>query len=148
MRKIDKATADQAERLFDIMVKATEVGCAKSYPPEVVAIWHKGRSADGQADVIAEGHIFSLQDEGLIRGFVHIGDSEVVGLFVHPDDHRKGYGTDLFRFAVEKIGTRPILVLSTLNAAPFYETLGCHKVATETVRRHDHDIYVERMELV
>ena len=148
MRKIDKATPDQAERLFEIVMRATEVGCAPSYPPQIISIWNKGRSVTGQAGVIAEGRIYSLQDEGLIRGFVHVGDSQVVGLFVHPDDHRKGYGTDLFHFAVAKIGTRPILVLSTLNAVPFYAKLGCRKLGIELVRRHDHDIYVERMELV
>ena len=148
MRKIDKATRDQAERLFDILVRAVEVACAPYYPPEVIAIWNKGRSAEGQARVIAEGHIYSIQEEGVIRGFVDIGDAEVVGLYVHPDDHGKGYGTDLFRFAVDKIGTRPITVKSSLNAVPFYTKLGCHKVATELVRRHEHDIYVERMELV
>ena len=148
MRMIDKATPDQAGRLFELMVRATEIGCALFYPPEVISIWHKGRSVEGQAGVIAEGHIYSLQDEGAVRGFVDVGDSEVVGLFVHPDDHRKGYGTALFRFAVDMIGTRPILVLATLNAVPFYSTLGCRKVATELVRRHDHDIYVQRMELV
>jgi len=130
------------------MVRAVEVGCAPYYPPEVIAIWNKGRSVEGQAGVIAEGHLYSIQEDGIVRGFVDIGNAEVVGLFIHPDDHRKGYGTDLFRFAVDKLGTRPILVLSSLNAAPFYARLGCHKMATELVRRHDHDIYVERMELV
>ncbi len=148
MKRIDKASPDQAERLFEIMVRATEVGCAASYPPEVIAIWHKGRSVEGMAGVIAEASIFTLIDDDVPRGFVHVGESEVVGLFVHPDDHCKGYGTDLFRFAVEKIGTRPILILSTLNAVAFYSGLGCHRVATESVRRHEHDIYVERMELV
>ncbi len=148
MRRIDKATPEQAERLFDIMVRATEVGCTPSYPPEVIAIWHKERSAEGMAGVIAEADIYSMVDEDIIRGFVHIGDSEIVGLFVHPDDHRNGYGTELFRFAVDRIGTRPILVLATLNAVSFYSTLGCRKVATESVRRHGHDIFVERMELV
>jgi GNAT superfamily N-acetyltransferase len=148
MRKIDKATPDQAERLFELMVRATEIGCAQFYPQEVLAIWHEGRSAEGQASGIAEGHTYSIQDGGVVRGFVDVGDSEVVGLFVHPDDHRKGYGTDLFRFAVDMIATKPILVLSTLNAVPFYSKLGCRVVATESVRRHDHDIYVKRMELV
>jgi GNAT superfamily N-acetyltransferase len=145
--KIDRATADQAERLFEIMVRATEVGCAPDYPPEVIAIWHKGRSAQGMAGVIAQSDVYSLTDGGVIRGFVHIGESEVIGLFVHPDDHGKGFGTELFRFAVDKIGTRPILIKATLNAVPFYLHRGCRKVATESVRRHDHDIYVQRMEL-
>lgn len=148
MRKIEKATSDQAERLFEIMLRATEIGCAPCYPPEVIAIWHKGRSVDGQADTIAEECVYSIHDAGKISGFVHIGDSEVIGLFVHPDDHRKGYGTDLFRFAVDQIEARPITVLSTLNAVPFYSKFGCKKVATELVRRQDHDIYVVRMEWI
>jgi GNAT superfamily N-acetyltransferase len=148
MRKIDGATRDQAERLFDIMVRATEVGCSRSYPPEVIAIWHKGGSAEGMTDVIANADVYSLRDCDSIRGFVNIGDSEVVGLFVQPDHHRRGYGIELFHFATDKIGVRPIVVKATLNGVPFYSELGCHKVTTESVRRHDHDIYIERMELV
>ena len=148
MRKIDRATSDQAERLFEIMVRATEVGCAPCYPPEIIAIWHNGRSVEGQASAIAEGGLYSIHDEGTIRGFVDIGPAEIIGLFVHPDDHRKGYGTDLFRFAIDNLEARPVTVLSTLNAVPFYSALGCRKVATEFVRRCEHDIYVERMEWV
>jgi GNAT superfamily N-acetyltransferase len=148
MRRIERATADQASLLFEIMVRATELGCAPCYPREIVSIWHKGRSVEGMAGVIAQGGVYVLIDGEAVRGFVHIGDSEVVGLFVHPDDQRKGYGTELFRFAVGKMPARPILVKATLNAVPFYAKLGCRKVGMESVRRHDRDIYVERMELV
>jgi [ribosomal protein S5]-alanine N-acetyltransferase len=145
--RIERATREQAGRLFEIMVRATEVGCAASYPPEIIAIWHKGRSVEGMAGVIAQSHVYSLIDGDSVRGFVHTGDSEVLGLFVDPHDHRKGYGAALFRFAVDKIGVRPIVVRATLNAVPFYTGLGCRRVAVELVRRHGHDIYVERMEL-
>ena len=147
MSKINKATPDQAEQLFEIMVRATEIGCATSYPPEVIAIWHKGRSADGMATAIAKTGVYSLRDGGDIRGFVHIEDSTVMGLFVHPEDHLKGYGTVLFRFATKKINLRPIVVRATLNAVPFYSRFGCYRVAIESVRRHDHDIYIVRMNL-
>jgi len=33
-----------------------------------------------------------------------------VGLFVHQHNHRKDYGSELFRFAIDKIGKRPIIV--------------------------------------
>jgi GNAT superfamily N-acetyltransferase len=147
MSNIDKATPDQAERLFDIMVRATDVACSSWYPPEVIRIWHKGRSAEGMADVITGADVYCLSDGDAVRGFVHVGDSEIVGLFVDPDEQGKGYGTELFQFATLKICTRPIVVKATLNAVPFYSKLGCRKVAMEAVRRHDHDIYVERMEL-
>lgn len=148
MTRIESATIDQAGRVFDILVQATELGCAAWYPPEIMSIWHKGRSVEGMAGVIAQGGVYVLIDGQAVRGFVHIGDSEVIGLFVHPDDQRKGYGTELFRFAVGKMRVRPILVKATLNSTSFYAKLGCRKVWTESVRRHDHDIYVERMELL
>lgn len=148
MKRIESVTVDQASRVFGIMVRATELGCAAFYPSEVIAIWHRGRSVEGMAGVIAEGDIYVLIEEQVVRGFVHFRDSEVVGLFVHPDDQRKGYGTELFRFAVGKMHARPILIKATLNAVPFYAKLGCRKVRTELVRRHERDIYVERMELV
>lgn len=146
MRRIGKATADQAPRLFEIMLAATEVGGAPFYPREVMRVWHKGRSVEGMRGVIARGDVYSLEVDGAVRGFVHISDSEVLGLFVHPDDHGKGHGTELFRFALDRIPTRPVVLLSTLNAVPFYARLGCRTLATESVRRHDRDIYVVRME--
>ena len=87
---IAQATTGQAERLFEIMVRAIEVGCAPDYPPEIIRIWNKGRSAEGMAGVIAKEELYALHDDGVIRGFVHIADSEIVGLFVHPDDQRRG----------------------------------------------------------
>jgi GNAT superfamily N-acetyltransferase len=147
VRRIERSTPEQAERLFDIMVRATRVGCAPFYPPEVIAIWHEGRSPTGMAEVIAGADMHSLIDD-TVRGFVHVDGSEVVGLFVDPDDHGKGYGTELFRFALDRIGARPVVVRATLNAVTFYARFGFRKVGTEAVRRHDRDLYVERMELV
>jgi GNAT superfamily N-acetyltransferase len=135
-----------AGRLFEIMVRATEVGCAGSYPADILAVWHKGRSARGMQRVISQSDVFALIDDGIVRGWVHVAGAEVVGLFVHPDDHRKGYGADLFRFAVDRIERRPITILATLNSVPFYRRMGCRCVGLEAGRRHDRDIYVERME--
>jgi hypothetical protein len=42
MSTIGKATTDQADRLFEIMVTAIEVGYASFYPAEVIDIWNKG----------------------------------------------------------------------------------------------------------
>lgn len=147
MSIICNATADQAESLFNIMVRATQDGCAVSYPPEIIAIWHKGRSAEGMAAIIVEDQVYTLVEGDRIRGFLHIDGPEIVGLFVDPADHGRGYGSQLIHFAEDKIRQRPIVVKATLNAVAFYSKLGFRKVATESVRRHGHDIYVERMML-
>lgn len=147
MTRIDRAKPQQAAPLFDIFIRAIEVGCARFYPADVIAAWNQGRSVERMESFLGEAEVYSLHAGNLLRGFVHVGDSEVVGLFVDPDVHRRGYGTELFRFAVERIRSRPILVKATLNAVPFYLKMGCRKVAVDSVRRHDRDIYVQRMEL-
>jgi len=147
MKEIKRATTEQSARLFEIMVKATEAGCASFYPPEIIEIWHKGRTAEGMAEVIEKSEFYYLVDEEIIRGFVNINDTELLGLFVWPDDHGKGYGKELFHFGINKILNRPVIIKATLNAVPFYSSLGCRKKGVEAVRRHGHDIYVHRMEL-
>lgn len=144
--RIERATPDQAPQLFDIMVRATEAGCASHYPPDILAIWHQGRSVGGMAGVIADGGVYCLTDQAQIRGFVHLDKSEIVGLFVHSSDHRKGYGAALFRFAAGTIRERPVRVNATLNAVPFYEKQGCRRMGLASVRRHERDIYIMRME--
>ena len=84
-------------------------------------------------------------DENLV-GFVHLRDPELVGLFVDPDVQRCGYGSELFRFAVQKIRSRPVILDATLNAINFYLKRGCVPGPMKSVRRNDRDIYVRRME--
>jgi GNAT superfamily N-acetyltransferase len=148
LNKIIKANSEQAKQLFDIMVRATEIGCRLFYPSEIISIWHKGRSAEGMADFIGQTNIYCILSKNTIRGFVHFDDTEIIGLFIDPDYHRKGYGSELFHFSVDKIKNRPIIIKSTLNAVSFYLRMGCHCVSTELVRRHDRDIYVKNMEWV
>ncbi|MGD9201914.1 MAG: hypothetical protein PVI26_10145 [Chitinispirillia bacterium] len=45
MNTIIKANSEYAKQLFNIMVRATEIGCSSFYPSEIISIWHKGRSS-------------------------------------------------------------------------------------------------------
>lgn len=142
---ISRATPDQAGRILQIMKRATEDCCSSHYPPEIIAIWHKGRSVEDMAKTIASQFVFSAHDREKLCGFIQLHESRIVGLFVDPELQGKGYGTALFRFAEEAISTRPIRFRSTLNAVTFYEKLGCIKLALNTLRRHDRDIYFQEM---
>ena len=148
MKAINKATTDQAERLFQIQIQAVVLGCAPYYPSEIIGVWNIGRSVAGMAKVIATGNIYSVHEADVIVGFIEILPSEIPGLFIDPNYHGKGYGSELLRFAIEKIKKRPIMIQSTLNAVSFYSRHGFQKIATESVRRHDRDIYVVKMKYV
>jgi ribosomal protein S18 acetylase RimI-like enzyme len=99
------------------------------------------------AAVIAEGDVYTLLIGDLVGGFVHLAGAEIVALFVDPAQQGQSYGRQLLRFAQDQIEHRPIVLKSTLNAVAFYARFGFREVATESVRRHGHDIYVVRMEL-
>ena len=144
---IRKAQPDDAEALFDIMVRATGTNCSASYPPEIMEIWHKGRTPDGMRKIIITDEFYCLTDDRKPLGFVHFTDTEIVGLCIDPEYHGIGVGTRLFEFAASRIPARPLRVNSSLNAEGFYQKRGCVRVGMGTIRRNDHDIYVVKMEL-
>jgi N-acetylglutamate synthase-like GNAT family acetyltransferase len=147
MKFIRKAKAADATRLFEILVDATTAGGAGFYPDDILDDWHGGRTVRGMAEVLNNEKFFVLEDEGQVRGYVHMTDDQIVGLFVDPSDHGTGYGKALVTFAINEIKQRPIKILATLNAVEFYAKYGFEKVRMETIRRHERDIYVWEMRL-
>ncbi len=147
MKLISKASTKDAIRLFEILSAATTAGGIGYYPQDIINDWHAGRSAAGMREVLLSETFYNLLDEGEIKGYVHLGNAEIVGLFVDPKDHGRGYGRDLIHFAIKEIRDRPVKVLATLNAVDFYAKFGFEKVDMRVVRRHERDIYVWEMRL-
>ncbi|MEX0330417.1 MAG: GNAT family N-acetyltransferase [Puniceicoccaceae bacterium] len=147
MKFIRKAKAADATRLFEILVESTAAGGAGYYPEDILEDWHRGRTVRGMSEVLFYENFYVLEDESEPRGYVHLAEGKIVGLFVDPKDHRKGYGRALFEFARNEIKERPIKILATLNAVEFYARFGFEKIAMQTVRRNERDIYVWEMEL-
>jgi GNAT superfamily N-acetyltransferase len=147
MKFIRKAAAGDASRLFEILVGATAAGSAGYYPEDIIRDWHAGRTVRGMAEVLAHETFFVLSDEGEVKGYVHLGSGEIVGLFVDPKEHGKGYGKALLQFAIKEVTERPVKVYATLNAVEFYARYGFAKVQMRAIRRHERDIYVWEMRL-
>ena len=147
MKFIRKAKAADASRLFEILVESTAAGGAGHYPADILEDWHRGRTVRGMSEVLFYENFYVLEDEAEVRGYVHLGEGKIIGLFVDPKDHGKGYGKALFEFARGEIRERPITILATLNAVDFYARFGFEKVGLQTVRRNERDIYVWEMTL-
>ncbi len=146
MKLITNARLGDAPRIFEILVQATSVGGIGYYPEQILKDWHRGRSLTGMREFLMEERVFTLHDEDEIKGFIHITDNEVVGLYVHPDDHGKGYGGSLLFHGLNEIRERPVVVRATLNAVDFYAKFGFKKVKFGINRRNERDIYVWIME--
>lgn len=64
-------------------------------------------------------------DDGIIKGFVRVSESEVEKLFVEPQFQGRGTGAELLRFAVEKLGANELWVLEyNTRGIAFYERNG------------------------
>ena len=147
MDLISRAGLGDASRIFDIMVRATEKGSIGYYPQDIIDYWHRGRTPVGMREIVSTERVFMLSSDGVIKGFVHLNDRGIIGLFVDPDEQGKGYGRSLLKFALNEVSERPTRVLATLNAVAFYEKAGFAKIKLEVVRRSERDIYVWIMEL-
>ena len=145
---IRKAKDGDADRLFSILVEATQAGCIGFYPEEISDDWHRGRTARGMREVVAKETFYTLSEYDGVKGFLHLNDQEIVGLFVDPKEHGKRHGRALLLFALKEIKERPIKVYATLNAVGFYTKFGFEKVKLVVVRRNERDIYVWEMRLV
>ena len=103
MKLIRKAKAGDVSRLFSILVEATREGGSGYYPDDILEDWHSGRTAAGMAEVLRYETFYVLQHEDELRAYVHISKGQIVGLFVDPKDHGKGYGRAMVEFAKKEI---------------------------------------------
>lgn len=133
--------------MFSILVNATEVGSVGYYPEDIIQEWHRGRTSKGMAEVLLSETFYVLQENKEIKGYIHINAYKILGLFVDPSEHGKGYGKALLKFALNEIKERPIKILATLNAVEFYDHFGFKKVLLKAICRRDRDIYVWEMQL-
>ena len=75
--------------------------------------------------LIADGKKVYMLTDDIPVGIVSIKDNLIENLYVLPERYRKGYGTKLLNFAIEKCDGAPILtVLNNNSAIEMYRKFG------------------------
>lgn len=93
------------------------------------------------ADVIKASMVFIAEMDGVIVGVLRGKKDKLQSLFVRGDVHRQGIGRKLVnRFEQECAlqGSRKIILMSTLFAVPFYQSMG-YKKSTGIRSMHSFD---------
>lgn len=142
----ERALVTDAEEVTALHSRAIGQVCSFSYPPEIIEIWNVGRTIDGLREIILIDEFYLERNDGLIDGFVHFNENEIVGLFLRLECIGKGLGRKLFEFAISKISCRPVKILASLNAVEFYKHMGCFEKGYKVERRNDRDIYFMEMQ--
>lgn len=144
------ATVYDAQSIHDLHTLSVRKLCAKSYSSEIIDGWLKGRTPEGYRG-IHDNAMYLLEDNCRIVGFSHVVPGEIVAIFIHPDFTRKGYGSQLVRHALgiaKKDWEGTIKIDSTLNAEPFYRSLGFRKIGETDVKRNNILIRVINMQYI
>lgn len=123
---------DEGRLYFDLHTRSVRGLAADCYPPEVLDAWtvpiteeqlrNFNRNVDGETRLIAE-----LGGEPAGLGALVAANSELRACYVVPEAARRGVGTAIVR-EIERLalaqGLDHLHLLASLNAEPFYATLG------------------------
>ncbi len=126
--QIRKATTADAQAIFYIRIAAINSQCTGHYPAHDLEVWTTWKWSQQFVQMIEDkAYVATLGDKVVASGMVDLGSGQVDAVFVHPSLMRRGIGrmmmAHLERLAI-KVGLAQLKLDATLNAAPFYRSLG------------------------
>lgn len=78
----------------------------------------------GKDEILRTIYVF---DDGLIRGFLQMNDTEICKLYVDPFFQNKGIGSDLIEYAIKELYADYLWALEkNVKAISFYQRHGFH----------------------
>ncbi len=152
IREADPADADS---IRDVHVRAIRELGTQAYSREQVEAWAAGCASAEYAETITdEGTAFVVAEEdGSVVGFGTMSfapaaeyrtsvDAAVTGVYVDPDVARRGVGSRLYDALERRArnrGAESLGLRASLNAVPFYEAQGYHRVAERSHEFSSHE---------
>ena len=141
---IRKAFEKDKDDIYRVHTKAIQETCSSHYGPNEVEVWLRRQDPGRYLEFLRQGEIMIAEDQDeRVVGFGHATSDTILneeiedqgkfhavhikGLFVDPEQHRKGAGSSLMNH-LEKtasgLGAKILTVHATLNAVEFYRKCG------------------------
>ena len=140
-----RATAGDAEAVYEIVLRALRETNARDYPASVIDRLVL-TLPEGVASKLEEWHAYVAVVEGRIVGTASLNDRTVRAVFVHPDYQGRGIGTELMN-SVENAASvqseSTLSVQSSITAQPFYAKRG-FKVVREVFYGEERTIVMSK----
>jgi GNAT superfamily N-acetyltransferase len=125
---IRKAVRADADAAWDIRRAAVMSECLNAYPLDQLEQWTGGTASRAFADAVEERLLVATVDEHVAgTGMIDLTTGKIDAIFVHPAYMKRGIGTAMVRHLETLARSQELRELkldSTLNAAPFYRSLG------------------------
>ena len=140
-----RATAGDAEAVYEIVLRALRETNACDYPASVIDRLVL-TLPEGVASKLEEWHAYVAVVDGRIVGTASLNDRTVRAVFVHPDYQGRGIGTELMN-SVENAASvqseSTLSVQSSITAQPFYAKRG-FKVVREVFYGEERTIVMSK----
>ena len=124
--EIRRATAGDAEAVYEIVLRALRETNARDYPASVIDRLVL-TLPKGVASTLEEWHAYVAVVDGRIVGTGSLNSNTVRAVFVHPDYQGRGIGTklmDAVENAAKVQSVNTLSVQSSITAQPFYVKRG------------------------
>ena len=143
--EIRRATAGDAEAVYEIVLRSLRETNARDYPASVIDRLVL-TLPEGVASKLEEWHAYVAVVDGRIVGTASLNDRTVRAVFVHPDYQGRGIGTELMN-SVENAASvqseSTLSVQSSITAQPFYAKRG-FKVVREVFYGEERTIVMSK----
>ena len=127
--------ADDTDAVVDLRNRSFEELSGDAYSPAQKAALRENRTQKDYAEDLIRNHIMLGFDDGLglvaMGGWIAVSDDPEIGrirkLAVHPAMARQGLGRHMVEDAEQRArdaGCKRFIVRASINAVPFYESLG------------------------
>jgi GNAT superfamily N-acetyltransferase len=125
---IRKATAVDAQSIFDIRILAINNQCSGHYAADDLARWTAGVMSPQFVQMVEDrAYIATIGDQVVASGMIDLDSGQVDAVFVSPKLMGQGLGRAMMlhlEFLARAAGLAQLKLDSTLNAAAFYRSLG------------------------
>jgi len=125
---IRKATAADAQSIFDIRIAAINSQCTGYYAADDLARWTAGAMSPQFVQMMTdEAYVAMVGERVAGSGMVDLDSGQIDAVFVLPELMGQGLGRAMMlhlEHLAIRAGLAQLKLDSTLNAAPFYRSLG------------------------
>ncbi len=125
-------TPDDIHQIANIYSASIRKLCSNEYPQDTIDHWARSTPAESRLADIEAGSLWVAEKNGVMAGYLVAVPGELMELFIAPEYSGIGVGARLGELGIKlakQNNSSPVILESTINAAPFYEKLGFKEVS-------------------
>lgn len=126
---IREALVDEAEPIWRLHARSVRILCQQAYSPRQIEAWISGKDIEDYRVRLQNHPSYAAERDGRLVGYARFNpaSNELCSVFVAPEFARQGIGRQLVQRICRdaaSAGLQHLWLDASLNAVPFYESLG------------------------